>query len=211
MAPIKQSPPETSEAETKPPETTPPAPEKPPAGSGGSSASPPALEAGSGELVPPSDPRAAEELDAMLAQIVGAEPSAQEILQAIVGGEDLPEASAQQSQSGIVARILGAAGADAVLDMGEPVKAEELEQIPLLVKGVRWMRSTFDEGPGVYAVADAVRIDNEEQVKVTCGGVNVMTQLLKLQTMGVLPQKVKIVKASRPTKSGYYPYWLQPA
>lgn len=167
--------------------------------------------AASGEVVAPTDPRAKQELDAMLAQIVGNEPSAQEILQAIVGGEDLPEASAQQSQSGIVARILGAEGAEGVLDMGEPIKAEELEQVPLQINGVRWMRSTFDEGPGVYAVADALREDTGEQVKVTCGGVNVMTQLLKLQTMGAFPQRVKIAKSQRPTKSGYYPYWLQPA
>lgn len=211
MAETKQKDPETPKTETNPPES-----ETSPKGlqqgsSAGNRASSPAPSAGSGELVPPSDPRAAEELDAMLAQIVGAEPSAQEILQAIVGGEDLPEASAQQSQSGIVARILGAGGADAVLDMGEPTKAEELEQVPLNVTGVRWMRSTFDEGPGVYAVVDATRTDNDEQVKVTCGGVNVMTQLLKLQTLGAFPQNVKIVKSSRPTKSGYYPYWLQPA
>jgi hypothetical protein len=164
-----------------------------------------------GEPVPPDDPRAKAELDAMLAQVVGAEPSAQEILQAIVGGEDLPESSAQQSQAGIVARILAADDAGSVLDMGEPTKAEDLEQVPLTVRGVRWMRSTFDEGPGVYAVVDASRDDNEEQVKVTCGSVNVMTQLLRLQTMDAFPQKVKIVKSSRPTKSGYYPYWLQPA
>lgn len=211
MAETKEKNPETPETESKAPETENGAPPKRvPVPDRGKPALP-APPAGSGELVPPSDPRAAEELDAMLAQIVGAEPSAQEILQAIVGGEDLPEASAQQSQSGIVARILSAGGAEAVLDMGEPTKAEELEQVPLNVTGVRWMRSTFDEGPGVYAVVDATRTDNDEQVKVTCGGVNVMTQLLKLQTMGAFPQNVKIVKATRPTKSGYYPYWLQPA
>jgi hypothetical protein len=164
-----------------------------------------------GESVSPDDPRAKAELDAMLAQIVGEEPSAQEILQAIVGGESLPETNAQQSQAGIVARILGAEGADNVLDMGEPTKAEELEQVPLLVKGVSWQRSTFEEGPGVYAVIDATREDQNEPLKVTCGSVNVMTQLLKLQTMGAFPQKVKIVKSSKPTASGYYPFWLQPA
>lgn len=164
-----------------------------------------------GESVSPDDPRAKAELDAMLAQIVGEEPSAQEILQAIVGGESLPETNAQQSQAGIVARILGAEGADKVLDMGEPTKAEELEQVPLLVNGVSWQRSTFEEGPGVYAVIDAVREDQNEPLKVTCGSVNVMTQLLKLQTMGAFPQKVKIVKSSKPTASGYYPFWLQPA
>lgn len=168
-------------------------------------------DAPSGELLPPDDPRAAEELDAMLAQIVGKEPSAQEILQAIVGGGEMPEQEAQEAQAGIVGRILGAADPEAVLDMGDPIKAAELEAVPLKVSGVRWMRSTFEEGPGVYAVIDAVRIDNDEALKVTCGGVNVMTQLLRLQTMGALPQIVKIVKATRPTKSGYYPYWLQPA
>lgn len=164
-----------------------------------------------GELVSVDDPRAEAELQAMLDQIAGPEPSAQEILQAIVGGEDLPTSDAQQSQAGIVARILAAGSADAVLDMGEPTKAEDLEQVSLRITGVRWMKSTFDEGPGVYAVADATRLDTDEKIKVTCGGVNVMTQLLRLQTMKALPQDVKIVKAQRPTKSGYYPYWLQPA
>ena len=165
----------------------------------------------SGELVKPSDPRAAGELDAMLAQIVGEEPSAQEILAAITGAEDMPEATAQQSQAGIVARILAASTLDAILDQGEPLKAEELAEVPLEVTGVRWMRSTYEEGPNVYAVMDAVRADNEERMKVTCGGVNVMTQLLKLQVGQLFPVRVKIVKATRPTKSGFYPYWLQPA
>ena len=165
----------------------------------------------SGELVKPDDPRAAGELDAMLAQIVGEEPSAQEILAAITGAEDMPEATAQQSQAGIVARILAASTLDAILDQGEPLKAEELAEVPLEVTGVRWMRSTYEEGPNVYAVMDAVRADNEERMKVTCGGVNVMTQLLKLQVGQLFPVRVKIVKATRPTKSGFYPYWLQPA
>lgn len=164
-----------------------------------------------GEPVAPGDPRAEAEINAMLAQVVGPEPSAQEILQAIVGGDDLPESNALQSQAGIVARILAADDSAGVLDMGEPTKAEDLEQVELTVSGVRWMRSTFEEGPGVYAVIDALRGDSGDSVKVTCGGVNVMTQLLRLQTMHAFPQKVKIVKATRPTKSGYYPYWLQPA
>lgn len=166
---------------------------------------------GTGELVAPSDPRAKGEIDAMVAEIVGKEPSAQEIIQAIVGGESLPESTAEQSQAGIVARILAADSPEAALDMGEPVKAEELEQVVLEVSGVRWMRSTFEEGPGVYAVIDAVREDTTEAIKATCGSVNVMTQLLKLQTMQAFPQRVKIVKSQKPTKSGYYPYWLQPA
>lgn len=165
----------------------------------------------SGELVQPDDPRAAAELDLMLAQIAGSGPSAQEILQAIVGADSLPDQKAEQSQAAIVARILQAGDPDAVLDMGQPVGADELEQVPLEVNGVRWMKSTFEEGPGVYAVIDAVRGDNNEPVKVTTGSTNVMTQLLKLQTMGALPQRVKIVKSARPTQSGYYPYWLQPA
>lgn len=187
--------------ETKTPDA-PPEPKK---------ADKPAAPKPSGELVKPDDPRAATELDAMLAEIAGNEPSAQEILQAIVGGEDFPEADAQQSQVAIVARILQAEGADGVLDMGDPLKAEEMEGVAINVYGVRWFRSSFEEGPGVYAVMDAQRVDDEERVKVTCGGVNVMTQLLKLQASGLLPQRVKVVKASRPTRSGYYPYWLQPA
>lgn len=200
-----ETPPETApESEV---EATEPEPDEEPTDGGNL----PVPSEATGEFVKPDDPRAKAELDAMLAQIVGQEPSAQEILQAIVGSEDLPEASAQQSQAGIVARILGAEGAAGVLDMGEPIKAEELEQVSLEVRGVRWFSSTFEEGPGVYAVIDATRLDNDERIKVTCGGVNVMTQLLKLQTMSAFPQKVKIVKASRPTKSGFYPYWLQPA
>jgi hypothetical protein len=176
-----------------------------------STTSEPPKPTGTGELVAPSDPRAGAEIEAMVAEIIGKEPSAQEVLQAIVGGESLPESTAEQSQAGIVARILAADSPEAALDMGEPVKAEELEQVVLNVSGVRWMRSTFEEGPGVYAVIDAVREDTEEAIKATCGSVNVMTQLLKLQTMAAFPQRVKIVKSQKPTQSGYYPFWLQPA
>jgi len=181
---------------------------KPPAQPG---ASDPAKPSPSGELVAPDDPRAKAEIDAMIAKAVGPEPSTQEIFAAITGAEDMPQSDAQQSQIGIVARILAAEDATGVLDMGEPIKAEEIEQVELTVYGVRWMRSTFEEGPNVYAVIDCSRGDTGEAVKVTCGSVNVMTQLLKLQTMQAFPQKVKIVKSVKPTSSGYYPYWLQPA
>jgi hypothetical protein len=203
--------PETKPKDDAKPETEKQAPEAPPETPKPSADLTPLTGGATGEPVAPDDPRAAAELDAMLAQVVGEGPSAQEILQAIVGGEDMPDSTAAQSQAGIVARILAGTDPEGVLDMGEPVKAEDLEQVPLIVTGVRWMRSTFEEGPSVYAVLDAERIDNEEAVKVTCGSVNVMTQLLRLQTMGAFPQKVKIVKSARPTKSGYYPYWLQPA
>lgn len=202
---------ETKEKDGKPGEAE--QPTKDGAAAGGSTPAPsePPKPSGTGELVAPSDPRAKGEIDAMVAEIVGKEPSAQEIIQAIVGGESLPESTAEQSQAGIVARILAADSPEAALDMGEPVKAEELEQVVLNVTGVRWMRSTFEEGPGVYAVIDAEREDTNEAIKATCGSVNVMTQLLKLQTMAAFPQRVKIVKSQKPTKSGYYPFWLQPA
>lgn len=119
-----------------------------------------------------------------------------------VGVED-PEAV----QVDIIKRILASKGEEA-LAQRTPTKARDILGVALEVRGVRWMRSGIADNPlGLYALIDASRGDTGDDVLVTCGGQNVMAQLLVMVRDGVLPQVCKIVEAAE-TARGYRPLWL---
>jgi hypothetical protein len=87
--------------------------------------------------------------------------------------------------------------------------AKDLLGRPFKPRSVRWFPSNFDEGPSVYAAVDAVLLDTGELAIVTVGATRGMAQLLRSQIAGKFPEAVRVVEATRPTASGFYPYWLE--
>ena len=113
-------------------------------------------------------------------------------------------------QRQIVARILAAESADDVLSSQSTTAATDLVGVPLQVANVRWMQSRVkDAAIPVFALIDAVRGDDGSKVLVTCGAIQVMAQLVKLQKLGAFPIDLKIVQKDTPTAAGYYPLWLE--
>ncbi len=50
-----------------------------------------------------------------------------------------------------------------------------------------------------------------ERLLVSCGGTNVMAQLVALVKAGALPLDVKLTRTTKETRQGYRPLWLQAA
>ena len=111
-------------------------------------------------------------------------------------------------QAAIVAGILASKTAEDVLHQQETTHAEDVIGVRLLITGLRWLRSDFEQGPGFYCVIDCTDDDGTRQV-VTVGSANVMAQLFRLDELGHLPFYAAIVRATRPTAAGYYPMRLE--
>ena len=127
---------------------------------------------------------------------------------AILDGVPLPATVDPEVMSrAIIERIMHAETFDEVF------RPQELEawreaylDVPVKVKGFHLNASGFDEsGSAVYAVVDLVTPDGELDT-VTCGGRNVLVQLVKALEKGWLDRPVKMVE--RPTASGFKTLWL---
>lgn len=118
-----------------------------------------------------------------------------------------PELVAKQ----IMERILAADSPEAVLGGNQALHATDVLTRPFLLHGVRFLKSRFQEGPGVFAVLDAEFGDNGERASVTCSSRNVMAQAVQLWRLGALPRGVVIRQSDTPTASGYNVLWLESA
>jgi hypothetical protein len=131
--------------------------------------------------------------------------------QAILGDAELPIASDPEAMSrAIVERIMQAETFD---DAFKPQNLEawrEYLDVPVLVRGFHLNRSSFDgQGAPIYAVVDISRLDDGELLTVTCGGRNVLTQLVKMLEKGWQENPVKLT--GRQTGEGYTALWLEAA
>ena len=131
---------------------------------------------------------------------------------ALKTGAELPEMEPQdatEAARAIVARILDAPDVDAVFDQGKATSAVDVLDVPLLILNIRWQRSEYEgEGSTVYALIDAERADNGDELTITCGSRNVMAQLYRLAQLGALGTPVKIVRSEKATARGFKPMWL---
>jgi hypothetical protein len=66
---------------------------------------------------------------------------------------------------------------------------------------------SVEGNPSVYAVVDIANVSDGEVKTVTCGGRNVMAQLVKMLEKGWLDRPVQLV--SKRTAEGYDALWLQ--
>lgn len=112
-------------------------------------------------------------------------------------------------QRAIIGRILRS---DTVADILAPQAIEHARDLvdqPLTIKSVRVQESDFDEGPGIYAVCEAEVLDDGRTTTFSCGGSNVLAQLYRLAQLNALPVDLVIKRATKPTKNGFYPLWLE--
>lgn len=136
------------------------------------------------------------------------------VVAALVEGKELPEARIEDPEvvaQEIAQRILGADDVDAILGMFESTPMQELLGVPLEITGVRFNASTFTEGPPVYAVIDAKRLDDGSGVTATCGGRSIMAALYRMWQLDAFPQRLQVVESKNPTKAGYKPLLLKRA
>lgn len=136
----------------------------------------------------------------------------QAAIDAITYGKPLPYAADAEAVSrGILERILAAESYDEIF---RPQKLEawrDHKGRPAEVTGFHLNRTTFDfdenNGSAVYAVIDLTWLDDGETATVTCGGRNVLTQLVQALRKGLIPGCRVKLEGNR-TGEGYEALWL---
>lgn len=128
----------------------------------------------------------------------------------LLGEVEVRMSDPAEAAEAIMRGILAAEDVAAVFEMAGTTPAKELLDVAIIVTDYRFMRSEHDDGAPVYALIDAARDDTGEALKVTCGGRNVLAQLLTLGRLHALPRRCKIIEAGKPTARGFKPMWLQP-
>lgn len=111
-------------------------------------------------------------------------------------------------QEAILRRIMAADSPEEILAPQGTVKAKDLLGRPIDIMGFRMQRSDLEEGPGFYAVIDAVDPFDQKPMVISCGAANVMVQLLALHKLKAFPTQAKFTEAERKTKNGYKPISL---
>lgn len=79
---------------------------------------------------------------------------------------------------------------------------------PFLVKRVRWLPSAQPDGPGFYALINAVTPDEQQSLVFTTGALSVLIQLARAAQMDWLDKPVMAKESDQPTADGYRPYRL---
>jgi hypothetical protein len=131
---------------------------------------------------------------------------------AIMGDAELPVASDPEAMSrAIVERIMSA---DTFDEAFRPQQLESWQSYldqPVKVREFHLNRSAFEDGQGapIYAVVDIELLSDGEIVTVTCGGRNVLTQLVKMLQKGWQDNPVQLT--ARKTSEGYTALWLTAA
>jgi hypothetical protein len=134
------------------------------------------------------------------------------------------EGDADAATMSIVRQILDAETADDVMGIGDQgatglrtlarryVKHDGLEVsdgVPFDVRGFRPLPGEFEEGLPFFLVIDGVRLDTGELCVVTCGSVNVVSQLIALALKpDGLPRVVLTTEREKSTASKTWPLWL---
>lgn len=98
---------------------------------------------------------------------------------------------------------------DGILDAGKdgPLKAEDMEHKPFLVKEITWLKSSeaFSAGGfGVYAVVKAIGAIKMEELLFSVGAVNVVSALFAMDQKNVFDgdKSPTLVIRSRPVPNG---------
>lgn len=108
--------------------------------------------------------------------------------------------SPEAIQAEIARRILSAPDIDAVWRATKVLTAKDVLNAPILVERVRWVTSAHEGGAPKFAIIEGKRVYGDEPVTISCGALNVVLTLYKLQKFNGLPAKVMI--AQKPSASG---------
>ncbi len=131
---------------------------------------------------------------------------------AILNGTPLPQGGDPEVVSrAIVERILAAETFEDAFKPQELAAWREYLDVPVEVRSFHLNPTTYEVegGSSVYAVVDLARLDDGEHMTVTCGGRNVLAQLVKMLEAGWMDRPVKLV--GRQTAEGYQALWLEAA
>lgn len=130
------------------------------------------------------------------------------IHRAILGEAELPPSDPQAMSRAIMERILSAETFEQAFTQQSLTPWRSMLGVPFFVKHVHFNRSGF-ENQAVYAVVDLEPAAGGEAVSVTCGGQNVLAQLVTMLEQGWQDKAVRMIEND--TAEGYKALWLEAA
>lgn len=147
--------------------------------------------------------------------IIPSDTELEQAIAAIMDGTPLPGApvDAEAVSRGILERILQAGTYEEIFRPQSLDAWRDHKGRPAEVNGLHLNQSTYEASEGgvtsaVYAVVDVTWLDDGEVGTVTCGGRNVLMQLVQALRKGLIPgAKVKLV--GNRTGEGYEALWLE--
>lgn len=140
------------------------------------------------------------------------EPTGTDIVKIDVAGEMVTLSDPANAQMAIMERILSAPTLEAVFEVAGTQGADDVDRKPFFLKNVEFFKSDYVEGPGAYAIIHCVFEDTGEAGVITCGGSNVVAQLIAASKFGAPPTfPIQLARNLKPTAKGFYPLWLEAA
>lgn len=142
-----------------------------------------------GEIVPASSS------GLIFANVIGDAAIAAYVSDMRATDDESPEAI----QAEIARRILSADTLEDVWAATKVLSAKEILNTPILVNNVRWVTSAHEGGAPKFAIIDGENTYTSKPITVSCGALNVVLTLYKMQKFGALPAKVMLT--SKPSTS----------
>lgn len=134
-------------------------------------------------------------------------------LEEILLSGQLPDAQVmtdpEEAQRQIIAQLLSAQTDDELENFGNAISWQDLKGVPVEIHGFRWLPSQYEEGPAVFMVVSATKLDDGERVVLTTGGANIMAQLANMAKRGTLVGAIRELTEGTKTRQGYVPLWLR--
>lgn len=137
-----------------------------------------------------------------------------EVVERILRGEvvELEVQDPEVVRRQIAERILSSESVEAALEQRKTTKAADIVGVPVVARGVTWMKSAFDDedqsGPGAYAILDAFNPADGEALVVTTGALNVLAALRVIERAGGFPEPIVFV-AGKAAAGKSAPMWLE--
>lgn len=120
----------------------------------------------------------------------------------------LPETTGDGG-AGIIEAILNATEVESLDSVWGTKDPDKLVGEPLTILSATVSRSDYADGLGVFLVVKAHREGTGEDITFTTGSMAVIAQIVRAHTLQALPMRAKLVRADRPSASGYYPQHLE--
>lgn len=137
-------------------------------------------------------------------------------LTTLLTGTEFPESDAEESAMGMLAQILTAGDVDEMFAAMQMERAKEMcggepggRSFVMDITGARPLKSTFEEGPGTFAIISAVEVASGRKFQFTTGARAVQAAVAMAMHKGWLPLRCVLVIRSRATARGFYPLNLE--
>lgn len=128
-----------------------------------------------------------------------------EVLAAVFSVADMAQPDPEFTARSIAAQIIMAATLDEAATQQEVTHAEDILDVPLRLRDVKWLPTDYDEGARCYALITCIRTDTGDETLVSVGGLNVLAFVFKWWHAGMPDYTILIHRADKPTDRGYYP------